>query len=165
MGARVIVPGLLAAALAACASAGAPATAMQAAPSSPWEGRREISDLERQIEQGRVALGMPARQQPTRTPPESAGSEGHALDAAPEAKPAPPPAPSVEAAEPVVRAKKDDHCGVGSCRYTRAICAAASRICGIARYLDDEDARSRCARAEQDCQDARKVTRGSCPGC
>jgi hypothetical protein len=142
------------------------------APASPAEGQAQIASLEQQIERDRAALGLPHRP----PPPPLAEASDHRNDL-PAARPtvtpaaAPPPAPSPM--EPMAKAasasgsdRDEPTCsGRGPCRYTRAICEAAERICSVAGFLGDTDARQRCGRARQDCQDARQATRDRCPGC
>ena len=162
--------------LGACASSQAPGASMSP-PSSPAEGRQQLEELEGRIARDRVALGLAPRA--PRPAADAARQEGAdtAAGATHEAKPAPAPAPAEEpAAAPArVTASKsrgeeedamDARCSErGPCRYTRAICSAAERICVIAAYLADDDARRRCARARQDCTEARETTRATCPGC
>ena len=138
-------------------------------PSSPAQGREELAQLEGEIATDRVALGLPPRaEEKTATAADQSAHGGaEAFAPAPSASPPPPAAPAERAAvnSAAGGAAKEDVCTVDPCRYTRAICAAATRICDIARYLGDEDARGRCGRAQQDCSEARRVTRDNCPGC
>jgi hypothetical protein len=149
-------------------SCAASAPSQRAAPSSPAQGRTELAELEGEIARNRVALGLPARTDKT----EIAADQTEHLAAAGQAEPsAPPPAAAPAPAERVAQAKssggsaREEACNVDPCRYTKAICDAAARICDIARYLGDGDARSRCGRAQQDCSDARRTTGDRCPGC
>lgn len=145
----------LALALAGCAgmakSAG-PAVKSEP-PSSPEAARAEIDDLERLIAGGRRQLGLPGHDE---------GAAQGGADVAPErvlpAEPAPPP-PAAAAEAPAresTAATADE--AVDPCRHTRAICHAARRICQLADYLAEDDARQRCARAQQDCAAARQRT-------
>jgi hypothetical protein len=159
---------LLALLLLSCAASQQGMPAMRG-PSSPAEGQAQMATLEQQIERDRAALGLPHR------PPPAEPRDQRTVDlpSAPKPMAAPPPPPredhmlakarveaSASAGEP------EPTCtGHGPCRYTRAICAAADRICAIAGFLGDADARQRCGRARQDCQDARQATRDRCPGC
>jgi hypothetical protein len=168
---RRLLPALAGAVvLGGCASAGMPAASP---PSSPAAGRAEVAQLEQQIAGARAALGLPARTESFREPAQTAGDEVSAPAPAPSSA-SPPAAPPAEPASErrvaratgeVAAAKKQDACEVDPCRYARAICQAASRICDLARYLGDQDALDRCGRARQDCAEARRATRGGCPGC
>lgn len=159
--------------LGGCASAGkAPGSpAALPPPSSPAEARRELVELEASIHHNRLALGLPARAEADQAQGVASPGPSEASQAEPPAAPAaesPPPAPV--AAEKVSRAEatsadEEADCSPG-CRYTRAICHAAERICTLARYLGEEDAHRRCRRAQQDCRDARQATRdASCDDC
>ncbi len=156
-------------------------------PSSSAEGQQEIADLEQQIARGRVALGLGAREnlgEQDRSPAlRSAASAPRA--AAPPAPAAPVMAPSAPASEGVMDTSSSDsprqesdasevqsktsseeqEVCPGPCRFTRAICQAAGRICRIAEYLGESDAHQRCQRAQQDCAEARSATLNSCPDC
>jgi hypothetical protein len=169
--ALLLVAGALA--LAGCASSPARQRSSVASgpPASPGEGRSELVALEHRIARDLVALGLA----PQRDPAEAA-QLGEAATRADQPRPAaPPPSPApAEAPADALAAKSEsterasggeDACGRDPCRQTRAICDAASRICEIARYLQEADARARCGRALQDCQAARKATQARCPGC
>lgn len=165
---------LIAGALAGCASSPASQRTSVASgpPASPGEGRSELVALEHRIARDLVALGLAPRRDPA-----EAVQLGEAATRADQARPAaaPPPSPSpAEAPADALAAKSEsrerasggeDSCGRDPCRHTRAICDAASRICEIARYLQEADARARCGRALQDCREARRSTQDRCPGC
>lgn len=155
---------LLQALLAGCASSRAMAPApSRKLPSSPAEGRAELAELEQQIEASRAALGLPPRPAGARPPAEpSPAAEKEAANEAAAAQDSAARAPSYSTES---AGASGDGCGQGPCRFTRAICEAASRICDIARYLGDQEAQGRCSRAQQDCAEARRSTRQSCPGC
>ena len=175
-----------------CAAGGkqAPAAAM-APPASPADARRELSLLEQQIRANRVALGLsvPERERPEKSAAGAAPAEEPA-DHAPAAPrmPSPPPAPAARLAPDAEEsvgvsgrtpggtggrytggrqpAQSDEDSCAPNCRYTKAICHAADRICGLARYLREADATRRCERARSDCKEARKATEGeNCDDC
>lgn len=154
----------------------APAQAAGAEPpASRAAGQQELASLEQEIERDRSALRLGPRlasspaevdarpaeaPAPTATSPERAlADRGPAPDAAEPAEAAPAKEDRSE------RESSVDACAALPCRYTRAICTAADRICVLARYLDDQDSRDRCGRARQDCRQARLSTGQKCPGC
>jgi hypothetical protein len=143
----------------------APAAVDAPLPNSPGEARHEMAQLERQIVEGRVALGLPARSKAQVSDDGVAESAGVAGEEAPRpVQAAPPPEPASDSVECAKREERDAPCD-DSCRYTKAICHAAARICRLARFLEEEDARRRCRRAQQDCREAQRTTAGSCTGC
>lgn len=154
--------------LAGCAAskAMAPAAVDAPLPNTPGEAKHELAQLERQIVEGRVALGLPARSKAQVL--EDTGSAENAGSAGPDEAPRPaqaaPAEPVSESVECAKREERDAPCD-DSCRYTKAICHAAARICRLARFLEEEDARRRCRRAQQDCREAQRTTAGSCSGC
>jgi len=167
---RAIALLTLAGALHGCASAGKSAVESMPPPSSPREARQQMDQLEQMIRDNRVALGLPAQEEVTIATGRATGGAEPAAPRAPGPPPAmaPPEPASADAAEeaPLARESRAPssgwratrrHCAPG-CRYTKAICQAAGRICGLARYLGDEDASRRCQRAERDCRDARRAT-------
>ena len=116
----------------------------------------ELAALEGEIARARHALGLPPR--PRR---EVVGGREGAQDGATSLKAEPParepgPSASVEAAESGEGAAGQK--APDLCRHTRAICHAARRICGLADYLGEADARGRCRRAQEDCTEARRHT-------
>jgi hypothetical protein len=154
-----------------CASS--PMSAKETIPATAADGQREIEELSREIERNRAALGLlPRLQEPAeRRAPEAPSSGGTRLDVprAPALAPAPVAAEARVSAtdkkkRDVDEESREGRCK-GPCRYTRAICSAADRICALSRFLADDDSRRRCDRARRDCQEARQVTRDSCPGC
>lgn len=171
---RAIALLTIAGALHGCASAGRSAVESMPPPSSPGEARQQMDQLEQMIHDNRVALGLPAREEVEIAAGKASGGAEPAAPRpaipAPEAPPtmAPPSPASTDAAdEPRAMESREPgsgwrrasrrHCAPG-CRYTKAICQAAGRICGLARYLGDDDASRRCQRAERDCRDARRAT-------
>jgi hypothetical protein len=184
-----------AALLAGCGCAGSMQPASQRPlPSTKGEARMELAELDRQISERRAALGLGPRLAlaelappggPQRATKSTAGGEAPAAPAAPReeaiqpapaAKPSPPAAhESSDAvyATAVGSSEEDDEqerrlarCQQNkSCRFTKAICHAAERICRLARFLSESDAQKRCLRAQRDCSDARKATAGTCSDC
>jgi hypothetical protein len=156
-------------------------------PASRIEGQRELEELTVEIERNRVALGLPERREvgsagemPSEAlRPQPADAADQAAPSAPmPGQAAPSQAPELESA-PETNAKASameepregyahqraaEQCPE-PCRYTKAICHAAGRICDIARYLDEEDARRRCDRARQDCSEAQRATAERCESC
>ena len=173
----LLATGVLAIALAGCASSQR-ASLASGPPASPAQGRSELNQLEQRIERDLAALGLASQGQTAEAVrlgelaarPERLDRQPSAGQVTPSAPPPPTAAPAdALAAKSEARerasAAAEDSCGRDPCRYTRAICDAASRICEIARYLEEPDARARCGRALQDCQQARKATQDRCPGC
>lgn len=164
------------------------------APSSPRdraEARRQLAYYIAQLESGRRALGIDAERRPWKerhiapaVPAPSAGrrdaaaSESEAVTSTKRARPRRAPRARVSAAPPPATAgapSADDAAGAPlraeearcpmDCRHARAICHAARHICKLADYLDEDDARIRCGRAQEDCRRARERTRGQCHAC
>jgi hypothetical protein len=135
----------------------------QKMPASTAEGRAELARLEQQSAAGRAALGLPPR--PARAEPPAEASPALKKEAADEAVSEQDSAANAPALSGESGGAAGESCSQDPCRYTRAICEAASRICDIARYLGDEEAKGRCSRARQDCAEARRSTRDSCPAC
>ena len=158
--------------LSACAGSQDRAPATATAPSSaplpatPQEAQMELDRLEREIQQDRLALGLPSSDAGG-----SAAAEGSHKPAEPMAS-TPSPAPVTEADEAGAVARTEsvqigpherNRCSK-SCRLSQAICQAAQRICRIADYLQEPAARARCGRGQKDCAEARRKS-GSCPVC
>jgi len=154
-----------------CASSGKAPLASMPPPQTPAEARQQMEQLERMIEDNRVALGLPARQEPEQTQarhaapaaPSAGGAEAPRPESADDAVTYAPepcaPAPAAKASARMEERHYEDRptCTPG-CRYAKAICGAAERICNLARYLGEPDARHRCQRAQQDCRAARRAT-------
>jgi hypothetical protein len=162
-----------------------------AQPSSPADARRELTLLEQQIRDNRIALGLPVPEQERleksraggaapAAPPPADDAADHAMEPPVTPSAAAPareysPASGLTGREPSGTgarysksrpAQSDEDSCAPNCRYTKAICHAADRICGLARYLGEEDALRRCERAQSDCKEARKATRGEdCDDC
>jgi hypothetical protein len=158
---------VLLAALAALVIAGCAASSQRSAssgpPASPAAAQSELATLERQIDGARASLGLEPRAD--RAEALKLGEQATRPDRPPAPEPVLAPPARTSASELASDRAERDGCGRDPCRYTRAICEAASRICEIARYLQEADARGRCGRALQDCQQARRATRDRCPGC
>lgn len=180
--------------LAACAAGGAaprvsygPAPQAAPPPRDESEARRQLAYYARQIARERSALGLtPGREQVAHKATSDASGAG--LAAAPRPVPSaptayePPASPTARPARRAARAARSESVSKRSvsaddagyqrgptcplpCRRTRAICQAARRICSLADYLADDDARQRCKQARQDCREARGVTRDRCSSC
>lgn len=159
VGAAAWLPLALGLALAGCA-AGMAKSASPAVrsgpPTSPEAARAELGDLELLIASGRRGLGLPDRTEGAAQGAAEATPEG-VMPAEPEPPPAPTAAPGDSAAARESTAAQTE-AATDPCRHTRAICHAAQRICELADYLAEDDARQRCARARQDCAAARQLT-------
>lgn len=181
--------------LAACASAGrAPRVSYgptpQAAPPprDRSEARRQLFYYATRIAEQRRLLGLSSQEPERRSAKAAADASGAGLAVAPRpVSPSPtaaePPSAPARApmARPARRARSEavskrsysaDDAGYQRgptcprpCRRTRAICNAARRICGLADYLGDDDARQRCEQARKDCREARDLTRDRCTSC
>jgi hypothetical protein len=162
-----------------CASAGKSPVASMPPPSSPTEARQQMEQLERMIRDNRVALGLPASRsgevtatgEDAETGEQVQAGAKHVEPAVRPALPSPPPAmappePPARMAESVSSGGRSEPTCAPGCRHTRAICEAAERICGLARYLGEDDAFRRCEQARRDCRDARHATAGrDCDDC
>jgi hypothetical protein len=161
---------------AGCAASGQLPSTQAPVPADPESARQELVALEQQIEQDRQALGLaPA---PESAAPEQgqrpAGASAEARMPRPtQPPPAAEPPPSLqsdaatqeEAMEPMELKARQEACS-RPCRLAHAICKAAARICQLADFLGEEDARRRCGRAREDCEEAREAVRDrDCSGC
>lgn len=157
-------------------------------PRDESEARRQLAYYTRQIARERSALGLsPDREHAAHKATSDASGAGLASSPAPVAPSSPmayepagrPKARPARRAARVARSESVSKRSVSAddagyqrgptcplpCRRTRAICQAARRICSLADYLADDDARQRCKQARQDCSEARGVTRDRCTTC
>ena len=146
-------------------------------PATPGQARAELASLEQQIQRGRQGLGLPRRRpEPTEAMDEADQAAGAVTEAesdkapaaAPTARPMADAPESVQSVRPLSsatdRSSADKQRCSDPCRLARAICRAAQRICTIADYLRENDARGKCLRAKDDCNEARDKA-GKCEAC
>lgn len=152
-------------------------------PATSEDARQQVAQLEQLIDGHRVALGLPERGELIEEKESVVDKQGTGIDKQgtviakqverDEMKAEPQPAPVTPTCDAPAPRSLAESSGSEepprqcpeSCRLTRAICSAADRICVLARYLAEEDARKRCKRARQDCSEARQATRSTCAGC